>query len=110
MLGCTASHNSNATVDVPVNEQASALVTTPSVRRLSPEDLFAQCNPSVVRVILLDDNGNQAVSGSGFVVAGNRVLTAAHVVHGAHEIGQGLIVLDSWGAPARQSESGRNIR
>ncbi len=97
MLGCTASHNSNATVDVPVNEQASALVTTPSVRRLSPEDLFAQCNPSVVRVILLDDNGNQAVSGSGFVVAGNRVLTAAHVVHGAHEIGQGLIVLDSRG-------------
>jgi len=46
------------------------------------EEIVAKCSPSVVFVKLLDLQGNQVASGSGFVVGPELVATCYHVVAG----------------------------
>lgn len=47
-------------------------------------DLVRRIKPSVVTVIVFDDKGKIAGSGSGFFVTSDRVVTNQHVVEGAN--------------------------
>jgi S1-C subfamily serine protease len=78
--------------------QGPAQVMPPSVppaTALSPAELYRQCSPSVVQVFSADGAGQGVFVGSGFVVAGNRVITAAHVIHAVSK--NSLRVADSTG-------------
>lgn len=50
---------------------------------VSPEDLYSRCKGSVVTIFTFDSNRAPLGQGSGFVIAGNRVVTNYHVAAGS---------------------------
>jgi S1-C subfamily serine protease len=62
-------------------EPVGADVTGP--RRLTPAEIYARGLPALVRIDKLDPSGARIESGSGYVLAKDRILTAFQVVDGA---------------------------
>jgi serine protease Do len=53
-----------------------------SVGQLPPSEIFRRVRPSTVLIYAENEAGKDAVQGSGFIVANNRVVTNYHVVAG----------------------------
>lgn len=51
----------------------------PTGRVLTPEQLFAQASPSIVRINVLGNNGDEMGHGSGVVIDQGKVITNCHV-------------------------------
>jgi len=60
------------------------VLSSSAVAQESLPDLVRRIKPAVVTVIIYDDKGNVAGSGSGFFVGPDRVVTNQHVVQGAY--------------------------
>jgi S1-C subfamily serine protease len=62
-----------------------ASVTRPAYA-VELSELAARTKPSVVHLSIRDSSGREESSGSGFFVAGGRIITNHHVVDGAHRV------------------------
>lgn len=54
-------------------------IPSPAGRVLTPEQLFAQASPSIVRINVLGHNGDEMGHGSGVVIGQGKVITNCHV-------------------------------
>lgn len=64
----------------PLFSKSSRLTT------LTTQQIARLTLPSIVRLTVLDSNGNPNVQGSGFVVGKNLIATNVHVIKGAHAV------------------------
>src|SRR3954454_14592437 len=65
-------------------QEAPASTTEPTIRYLSPEELFAAASPSVVMVEVCDEKMKTTGQGSGvFVSSDGLLVTNYHVIQGA---------------------------
>ena len=69
-----------------VSTRSSANVKHKRLTALTPSQLARMVLPSIVRLTVLNDQGQPSVQGSGVVVGNNLIVTNVHVIKNAHAV------------------------